>query len=224
MSDVIIFGTNSNAELAHYYLTHDSEHTIVAFTVDADYLPEQKELFDLPIIAFEELTTRYPSDSYKLFAPLNATRMNQDREKVFNHIKEMGYELISYISSHATVLSEEIGENCFILEDNTIQPYVTIGDNCILWSGNHIGHHSQIGSHVFISSHVVVSGHCTLGDNCFLGVNSTLRDGIKLAEGTLVAMATSITKNTEPWSAYIGNPAKKLNQSSLETPIYHNHE
>ena len=52
----------------------------------------------------------------------------------------------------------EIGENCFIFEDNTIQPFVKIGDDVVLWSGNHIGHHAEIGDHCFISSHVVISG------------------------------------------------------------------
>ena len=36
---------------------------------------------------------------------------------------------------------------------------MTIGDDCVLWSGNHIGHHATIGDHCFITSHVVVSGH-----------------------------------------------------------------
>ena len=52
------------------------------------------------------------------------------------------------------------GDNCFILEDNTVQPFVTIGNNVTLWSGNHIGHDSVIEDDCFISSHVVVSGTC----------------------------------------------------------------
>jgi hypothetical protein len=55
---------------------------------------------------------------------------------------------------------ENVQENAFILEDNTIQPFVRIGPNVTLWSGNHIGHHSTVEDHVFIASHVVVSGVC----------------------------------------------------------------
>ncbi|RZK16425.1 MAG: sugar O-acyltransferase, partial [Flavobacterium sp.] len=113
--------------------------------------------------------------------------------------------------SKATILNDgKIGDNCFILEDNTIQPFTSIGNNVVLWSGNHIGHHGMIKDHVSFTSHVVMSGHCVIEENCFLGVNATLRDGINLAKGTLVAMAAAITKNTEEWGVYVGNPAKKL--------------
>ena len=53
-----------------------------------------------------------------------------------------------------------MGDNCFIFEDNTVQPFVTLGNNLVLWSGNHIGHHSTLRDHCFISSHVVISGFC----------------------------------------------------------------
>jgi len=136
--------------------------------------------------------------------------MNKLREEVYFEIKSKGYRFISYISSKATLFDNPIGENCFILEDNTIQPFTTIGNNVVLWSGNHIGHHSEIKDHVSFTSHVVMSGHCVIERYCFLGVNSTLRDRIILAEGTLVAMGATITKSTAPWGVYVGNPGKLL--------------
>jgi acyl-[acyl carrier protein]--UDP-N-acetylglucosamine O-acyltransferase len=95
------------------------------------------------------------------------------------------------------------------LEDNTLQPFTPIGNNVVLWSGNHIGHHSFIHDHVLFTSHVVLSGHCTVEPYCFLGVNATIRDGLKIAEGSLIAMAASILADTEPWGVYKGSPAKK---------------
>jgi sugar O-acyltransferase (sialic acid O-acetyltransferase NeuD family) len=135
--------------------------------------------------------------------------MNKNRERIYLEAKAKGYEFISYVSSKATTFGNEIGENCFILEDNTIQPFTTIGNNVVLWSGNHIGHHGQIKDHVFFTSHVVMSGHCVIEPYCFFGVNSTIRDYLTIAEGTLVGMASAITKSTEAWGVYVGNPAEK---------------
>jgi UDP-3-O-[3-hydroxymyristoyl] glucosamine N-acyltransferase len=89
------------------------------------------------------------------------------------------------------------GDNCFIFEDNTIQPFVKIGSNVTLWSGNHIGHHSTIESHNFISSHVVISGHCHIGPNCFLGVNATLHNNVKLGAENILAAGAIIAKSTD---------------------------
>lgn len=217
MAQVIIFGIKDLAELAHFYLQSDSEHNVVAFSVNKNYLPEDNKFKGLPVIAFEDIEKELPPTGYSFFAPMTHKGMNKERERIYNEIKKKGYNLINYISSKATIFDNIIlGDNCFILEDNTIQPFVTIGSNAVLWSGNHIGHHSTISNHVFITSQVVISGNCLIGPNCFIGVNSALKENITLGEATFVAMSTSITQNTEPFSVYSGNPAKKIDMSSLK--------
>jgi sugar O-acyltransferase (sialic acid O-acetyltransferase NeuD family) len=219
MAKVIIFGNTLTAELAHYYLTNDSEHEVVAFTVQKEYITEDT-FHDLPVVSFEDLETLYPPAEFKFFAPLTEKNMNQLRQEIYLEGKKKGYEYISYISSKATVLTDKIGENNFILEDNTIQPFVEIGNNCVFWSGNHIGHHGIIGDHVFFTSHVVLSGRCTVGNNCFFGVNATIRDRATLGQGTLIAMGANLTKQlTEDWSIWKGNPAKPASLSSKDINI-----
>ena len=210
MAKVVLFGILDTAELAHYYLEHDSEHEVVAFTVNREYLKEES-FRGLPLVAFEDVETLFPPSEYSFFAPMTARNMNRNRENIYNIIKAKGYTLISYISSHATIFDRSVvGDNCFILEDNTIQPFTTIGNNVVLWSGNHIGHHGKIHDHVFFTSHVVLSGHCNVESYSFFGVNSTIRDYTRIAQGTLVGMGASITKETEEWGIYVGNPAKKV--------------
>lgn len=210
MAKVIIFGVLDTAELAHYYLEHDSEHEVVAFSVNREYIQEES-FRGLPLVAFEDVENVFPPSEYSFFAPMTGRNMNRNREAVYNQVKAKGYSFISYISSHATILDRKvIGENCFILEDNTIQPFTTVGNNVVMWSGNHIGHHGQIKDHVFFTSHVVMSGHCVIESYSFFGVNSTIRDYMTIAQGTLVGMASAVTKDTEEWGIYIGNPAKKV--------------
>lgn len=204
-----MFGVSDTAQLAKFYLTHDSEHTVEAFTVNADYMPDEPVFEGLPVVPFEEITDHYPPAYYSLFIPMTALQMNQVRAKLYQKGKALGYSFISYVSSKATIFENQIGENCFILEDNTLQPFTSIGNNVVLWSGNHIGHHGIIDDHVLFTSHVVLSGHCHVKPFSFFGVNATIRDGTTIETGTFVAMGTSITKNTEAWGVYMGNPAKK---------------
>ena len=187
MSKIIIFGIKENSELAQFYLNNDSDHEVIAFCVDGKYL-DSSSFSGLPVVAFEELEKDYPSTKCKFIAPLAPTSMGTIRQEVFNRIRGKGYDFISYVSSKATNYSSHIGKNCFILEDNTLQPFTSIGDNVLMWSGNHIGHHSVIRDHVSITSHVVISGRCDIGSNSFFGVNSTVRDGLKVAEGTFISL------------------------------------
>lgn len=217
MAKVVVFGILDNASLAHFYFKHDSDHDVVGFSLSAEYMPEEPTFEGLPLVPFEEVEATFPPGEHSFFVPMSHRRMNRDREKVYLAAKEKGYDLVSYVSSHATVFDRDaIGENCFILEDNTLQPYTRVGDNVVLWSGNHIGHHSEVRDHVFFTSHVVLSGHCVVEPHCFLGVNAAIRNGVTLAEGTLVAMSACITKDTEPWGVYQGVPAKKGPRPSHE--------
>ena len=209
MSNVIIFGIQDFSELAHYYFENDSPHKVTAFCVHRDFLPENPSFKGLPVVAFEDVNELYPPTSYKFFVPMSPKNMNRDREKIYHAVKEKGYDCVSYVSSKATVFDNEIGENCFILEDNSIQPFTKIGNNVVLWSGNHIGHHGVIRDHVTFTSHVVMSGHCDIGEYSFLGVNATLRDGLKIAEGTFIAMSSAIFQDNDAWGVYTGNPAVK---------------
>jgi sugar O-acyltransferase (sialic acid O-acetyltransferase NeuD family) len=218
-NNVIIFGIQDFAELAHYYLEHDSDYQVVAFCVNEAYMPEESSFKGLPIVSFETVEQIYPPSEYQFFAPMSPKKMNTLRETIYLEAKDKGYQFISYISSKATLFNNQIGENCFILEDNTIQPFTTIGNNVILWSGNHIGHHCVIKDHIMFTSHVVLSGHCVVESHCFFGVNATIRDGLTIAKGSLIAMAASITKNTDEWGVYVGNPSKKLDKSSLDITI-----
>lgn len=206
---LVIFGSGDIAQLAHYYFSTDSNYEAVAFTVDANYIKES-DFCGLPVVAFEDVAKRYPPDSYDFFVALSYSKLNAVRKEKFLAAKELGYKLVSFISSRATVLNEEdIGENCFIFEDNTIQPFVKIGSNVTLWSGNHIGHHSVIHDHTFIASHVVVSGGVEIGEQCFLGVNATLRDHIKIGDRCVVGAGALMLADAAPEGVYIGTATER---------------
>jgi sugar O-acyltransferase (sialic acid O-acetyltransferase NeuD family) len=209
----IIFGTGSIAELAHFYLTNDSEYEVVAFTADKQYI-EEDGFIDLPLVPFEDVETIYDPGNYEMFIALSYASLNKIRENKYNESKNKGYVLLSYISSKATNFSQSIGDNCFILEDNTIQPFVEIKNNVTLWSGNHLGHHSIIESHNFIASHVVISGHCNIKSNSFIGVNATIRDGITIENENIIGAGSLILKNTKEKEVYAAKKTDIFPRSS----------
>ena len=206
---LVIFGTSDIAELAHYYFEIDSDYQTVAFTVDSQYI-KAADFCGLPLVAFEDIVEKYPPETHVLFIALSYSKLNSLRKEKYHAAIKLGYELATYMSSKATILGKAtIGQNCFILEDNTIQPFVAIGNNVTLWSGNHIGHHSVIRDHSFISSHVVVSGGCEIGEQCFVGVNATVRDHIKIGERCVVGAGALLLRDAEPDGVYIGKSTER---------------
>jgi sugar O-acyltransferase (sialic acid O-acetyltransferase NeuD family) len=206
---LVIFGAGDIAQLAHFYFSIDSEYEVVAFTVDASHI-EETIFCHLPVVAFEDVAGQFPPEKHDFFVALSYSKLNSVRKEKYLAAKARGYRLASFISSRATVLNEgRIGENCFIFEDNTIQPFATIGNNVTLWSGNHIGHHSIIRDHVFIASHVVISGGVDVGEQCFIGVNATLRDHIKVGDKCVIGAGALLLNDAEPEGVYLGNATER---------------
>jgi sugar O-acyltransferase (sialic acid O-acetyltransferase NeuD family) len=219
MSDLVILGSGVTARLAHYYFTRDSEHTVAAFTVDREYLTDDSFL-GLPLIDFAEVAERYPAERCRMFVALGYARMNKLRAAKYYEARELGYELVSYVSSKCTFLTDHpVGDNCFILEDNTIQPFVKIGNDVTLWSGNHIGHDAVIEDHCFLTSHVVVSGFTHIKRYCFLGVNATLRNAITIAPETLIGAGAIIMRDTVEQGVYLPERARLFEKKSSEIEL-----
>ncbi len=211
---MIIFGTGSFAEVVLFYLSHDSDYVVAGFTATADSI--QGESFcGLPLVSFDDVEHIFPAQEYEMFVAIGYTKFNAVRERFCDEARGKGYRLISYICSKATYWKgAAIGDNVFIFEDNTIQPFVTIGNGTILWSGNHIGHHSRIADYCFVSSHVVISGHCKVGSHSFLGVNATIADGVQIGKRNLIGPGALIQKNTGDDEAYFAERAKKYPKGS----------
>lgn len=194
---LVIVGSSGFAEIAHEYFNEDSDYEVVAFSVERSYL-NKEELNGLPVVAFEELELKFDPATHEVYVAATYTQLNRLRTRLATSAKVKGYKLASYISSRAFVWRNvEVGEHCFIFEDNTIQPFVKVGNNVVLWSGNHIGHHSVIRDNCFISSHVCVSGFCDIGENSFIGVNATLANNVKLGKDNWIGPHVVIMKNTE---------------------------
>ena len=219
MSDVVIFGVGDFARTARVYLDADSSNRVVAFTVHERYL-ESSSLDGVPVVPFERLDESHPPDRFAMLVAIGFSRLNEARTEIYEKCKARGYELISYVNSKAIHWGElDLGDNCFVFEANVIQPNVRIGNNVILWSGNHIGHDATIEDHCFIASHVVVSGNVTIGRSSFVGVNATFRDGITVAPRCVIGAGALIMKDTREGEVYSVRGTEPLDKKSWDLKL-----
>jgi sugar O-acyltransferase (sialic acid O-acetyltransferase NeuD family) len=199
---LIIIGDSAFAEIAREYFDADSSYEVVAFSVERAYI-KRKELHGLPIVAFEDIEKKFDPATHYIYVATVYTQLNRLRTRLAGSAKGKGYRLASYVSSRAFVWRNvELGEHCFIFEDNTVQPFVQIGSNVVLWSGNHIGHHSIVRDNCFIASHAVISGFCDIGENSFIGVNATLANNVNIGKDNWIGPNVTIMKNTGVDSIY----------------------
>lgn len=194
--NLVIVGDSAFAEIAREYFDADSEYRVAGFAVEAAYL-KRTELHGLPVVAFEELERCFSAADHEIFVAVVYTQLNRLRTRLAQAAKARGYRLASFVSPRAFMWRNvTIGEHCFVFEDNTVQPFVSIGDNVVLWSGNHVGHHSVIEANCFVASHVVISGFCTIGASSFLGVNATIANNVRVGRDNWVGPNVAVMKDT----------------------------
>ena len=213
MKKVVIFGTGELAQRIFFYLK-DSDDQVIAFCANKSKI-DKEELLGLPVIAFENIEEKFPPTEFSMFIALAYSEMNKKRTKFFNEAKNKGYELYSFVHPSTKIWDEfEMGENCFILANNVIQPFVKIGNNVLIGSNNLISHNTTIGDNCFITSNVTMGGHITMGKNCFVGLSATINQRIKIGNECIVGAGTIISNDINDKEVYAENSSKKLPQSS----------
>lgn len=199
---LVILGDTAFAEIAREYFERESRYEVVAFCVERAYLRRER-LHGLAVVPFEELEALYSPASHYFHAAVVYTQLNRLRRRLYETTRQKGYSPASFVSPHAFVWPNvTLGEHCFIFENNVVQPFVRIGSNVVLWSGNHIGHHSVIEDHCFVSSHVVASGFTRIGESSFVGVNATIANNVTIGRDNWIGPGVVITKDTQPDSLY----------------------
>jgi len=210
---LLIFGSAEIAELARFYFDLDSPYQVVAFIVDDEFYSETT-FQGLDVVPWSDALKKYPPSDYSMHVALSYRGLNSLRENKFKQCQSAGYELVSYVSSRATIFPDlKLGSNCFILENQNIQPRVTLEDNVMLWSGNHVGHGSTIKEHAYLASHVVISGHVEIGRRCFIGVNATIRDFLLIGDDTFIGMGAIVTRNLAEGSVVLPSKSEVIEGS-----------
>ena len=116
----------------------------------------------------------------------------------------------------------EIGKNCIISKDTYIDTGVVIGNNCKIQNGVSIYQGVTIKDNVFVGPNVTFTNDkiprafnnewkitpTLINEGVSIGANSTIVCGIELGEYSMIAAGSVVTKNVEPYSLVMGNPAK----------------
>lgn len=216
MEQVVLFGTGGGADTARRYLESTKSHRIVAYTVDRAERDIEVHR-GLPVVDFEDLQVKFPPQDYRLFILLGFQEMNSLRIKKYVEGKEMGYRFASYISPDIFAIEPICcGENCFILDKQTINLDVTIGNNVVMWSGNHVGDRSKIGDGSWLSSQVAIGGDSVVGAGTFVGMHATISHSVKVGARNFIGAGALITADTKDDQVFVEKSTRPGLISSLE--------
>lgn len=207
---LIIYGIGKFAEYVHYVFENDSSYNVEAFCIESNLFKElNRKDENLPLIDFNQVQGQFPPDDFDLFI---AVGNNKIRKRIVQSARKKGYSLASYISTKASVWENlEYGENVFVDEGTMLQPFVKIGDSCILFACN-IGHHTKIGHNCLISV-VTTGGNVQIGNNSYIGMNSVIKQNVRIEKNNVIGMGCVISSDTMPGSVFTHKGTTKRSNS-----------
>lgn len=226
MRNLIIFGISETAERVYEFVSRYNLFNIIGFTVDSKF--KTTEVFcGKPVWNLEVLDNFINKEEDLLFVAIFWNRLNKDRRCVYENLKSKGYHFANIISPLASVRSQHLGDNCWIMDNVIIQEKVLIGNNVFIADGALIGHLACVKSHCFVALRSIICGSVILGEQCFVGVNATIFDDTIIGEKCIIGACTIIKRNVESYTvcktANDGLVEKLYDNETIETKWMANH-
>jgi sugar O-acyltransferase (sialic acid O-acetyltransferase NeuD family) len=214
MTKIVVFGAGKIAEVVHGLLCEDPSYSIAGFTCDREFMPGNEKQ-GLPVVAFEEVETRFPPATFAMIVAVGYQEVNTLRADRCRQAREKGYRLASWISPRAHVpKSCVVGANCVVMDGASLQPEARLGEDVFVWSGAVVGHHATIGDHCWLASNCTVSSTAVIEPFCFVGVNAAIGHAITIGARSIIGAATVITRDTAPDGVYIARDTERFRLDS----------
>jgi len=212
--ELVIIGNGQMAELFCSHFTRTSDYRVAGFAVDATFI-KAGELLGLPVVALEEVESRFAPDAFDAFVAIGPAANNTVRAARFLDLRRRGYRLANYISPQALISPDaSVGENVVVGPFSAVQPWARIGDNVLVGGSSIVGHHCQVHSHAYLALHVVMAGSVVIGERAFVGIGATIRDNVKIGEGSVIGAGATILSDVAPNSVHVPPRATQLPMSA----------
>lgn len=113
-----------------------------------------------------------------------------------------------------------IGEGCIIYQQVVMTVDVIIGNHVIICSSTGIGHDSVIKDYCNILWNCNISGHVTLEEGCLVGSGATIIQGLKIGPCTKVGAGSIVLKNVYGHCTVVGVPAQIVRGKKMKRMLY----
>lgn len=141
---------------------------------------------------------------------------NKKREEIAEFFNSNACKPIELFSS-LSILNDNtfIGQGSVRCDYTIISPNVHIGKYFHANRFSQIAHDCKIGNYVTFAPQVNCNGNVHVHDYVYVGTGAIIKNGTKdrplvIGEGSIIGMGAVITKDVEPYTTMIGNPAKKM--------------
>ena len=157
----------------------------------------------------DQLETLHDKGIKYAFVTLGSVGNPDNRIRLFEMLKQIGFEIPVIISKDAMVdESVEIEDGTVIMPGAIINPGTEIGKNCIINTGAIIDHDCMIGDHVHIAPGVTLSGSVKIGSRSHIGTGASVIHGIEIGSRVIAGAGSVVVNAIQDNKKVMGVPAR----------------
>jgi len=133
----------------------------------------------------------------------------QIRRKV---VRKLGNREFLTIIHPSAIKAENVklGYGTVVMAGVVLNPFVNIGNHCIINTGASIDHDGVIGDFVHIAPHCTLCGEVIVGEGTWVGAGSTIIQGIHIGKNCFIGAGSVVVKDIPDGSLCYGNPARVI--------------
>lgn len=199
MDRLFIIGTSVAANNICKFVEKYKLYDVRGFAVNREYRTVD-EYLGKPVYDIENLDTVADKDKDYLFVAIQWNRLNADRRKVYEKLKEEGYRFANLVSPLASINGMLSGDNCWITDFVCIDTDAVIGNDVFVKVGAWVGDHTLVGDHCFIGAKSTVGGGVKIGEQSFIGLGAIIFDDTSIGIKCIVGAATALKRNLPDFS------------------------
>lgn len=104
--------------------------------------------------------------------------------------------------------SVRLGVGNVVMAGAILNPYVVVGNHCIINTGASVDHDSIIHDFVHIAPHCTLCGEVEIGEGTWVGAGTTIIQGIHIGKNCFIGAGAVVVKDIPDNSLCYGNPAR----------------
>ena len=133
------------------------------------------------------------------------------------YLMAFGMNIIPFATVRASILrvcGVRVGRGCYIgfnvICDTNFATLITIGNNVTISHNTSIFAHTATPVVTHLSSIYNDVRSVQIGDGAWIGAHCILLPGVTIGEHCMIGAGSVVTKSTDSYSLYAGNPCKKI--------------
>lgn len=167
---------------------------------------------DVQALSFDQFLARPYGKKSAIIAIANS----RIRELLAQRCVESGADILDVRANNALIMDDVlIGEGSILCGFTHLTSNIRIGKCFHANIYSYVAHDCVIGDFVTFAPAVKCNGNVHIEDHAYIGTGAILKQGtpdkpLRIGRGAVIGMGAVVTKDVEPGSTVIGNPARPM--------------